>query len=213
MDTGVSQIRPLRSDAEHNRERIVAAAGELFASRGLDVQMATVARLAGVGTATLYRRFPTKESLVAEVFADKFENCTRVIEEALADPDPWRGLCTVLAKVAELQATDRGFSAAFLAAFPDLLDFGDCRDRGLHVVADLIDRAKRSGQLRADFAVSDLALVMTAVNGIAAAVPAAAPAASRRLVAYLLTSFRAEHAGPLPPPAPIDLGDLVPGWS
>ena len=209
MDADTSQIRRLRSDAEQNRGRIVEVAAELFASRGLDVQMATIARRAGVGTATLYRRFPTKESLVTAVFAGKFAGCADVIAAALADPDPWRGLCSLVVEVAEAQAGDRGFSAAFLASFRDMLDFDEFRDVGLNRIAELVDRAKQSGQLRADFAVADLVLVVMAVNGIAAVVPAAAPAASRRLVAFLLTSFRAENAGPLPPPAPLDLADLV----
>src|SRR4051794_1798126 len=79
----------LRADARHNRGRILEAARALFATRGLDVPMAAVARHAGVGVATLYRRFPTRESLITTVFADQFAVCAGTIDDALAGPDPW----------------------------------------------------------------------------------------------------------------------------
>ncbi|EWM19409.1 TetR/AcrR family transcriptional regulator [Kutzneria sp. 744] len=193
----------LRSDAAENRDRILAAARELFAERGLDVQMASVARRAGVGVATLYRRFPTKESLVSAVFAGQFRACVANMDEAIADPDPWRGLTRVIEGICAMQAHDRGFSAAFLEAFPTGAE--DDRARAVHDITVLIERAKQSGQLRADFEPTDLTLVLMANNGIVADTPEAAEAASRRLVAYLLNSFRAGHARPLPPPASVDL--------
>lgn len=146
--------------------------------------------------ATLYRRFPTKEALVGEVFSHQFDTCVSVVDDALADPDPWRGFVTLVEKVGEMQACDRGFSAAVATAFPADV----AAERALGRVTELIDRAKAAGELRADFAVTDLALVLMANDGVTADSPAATRTASRRLVAYLLNSFRAEHAGvPLPP--------------
>jgi AcrR family transcriptional regulator len=199
----------LRSDAAENRDRILAVARELFAERGLDVQMATVARRAGVGVATLYRRFPTKESLVVEVFVDQFRACVASMDEAMADPDPWRGLTTAIEKICTMQAGNRGFSAAVLGTIPTAVDIEAERVRAMGKVEALIERAKASGQLRPDFVVDDLTLVLMANNGIVADTPEAALAASRRLVAYLLDSFRAEHARPLPPPASVDLMDVL----
>jgi AcrR family transcriptional regulator len=209
MSTDASRL--LRSDAASNRTRILDVARELFATQGLDVQMATVARRAGVGVATLYRRFPTKESLVSEVFADQFATCLGTVDEALADPDPWHGLCTAISKICAMQAVDRGFSAAFLTAFPNAVDVERERARATRGIAELIDRAKAAGQLRTDFVPDDLTLVLMANNGIVAATPEATLAASRRLVAYLLSSFRAGQTGPLPPPASLDLRDVLPG--
>src|SRR4051794_13301478 len=83
--------RGLRVDAVRNRERIVEVARELFAERGLDVPMAAIARRSGVGVATLYRRFPTKEALLTEVFADEFIACLSIVDKVLEDPDPWHG--------------------------------------------------------------------------------------------------------------------------
>ncbi len=195
----------MRADARENRARVLAVARELFAERGLDVPMAAIARRAGVGVATLYRRFPTKESLVLEAFTEQFAVCQAVIEEALTDPDPWRGFRTVLEKVCLLQATDRGFTAAFVASFPDM--HSEVRERTWHGFAALVQRAKDSGQLRADFSPHDLTLVLLANSGLAGVPVEVAVAASQRLVAYLLEAFRA-GTDALPPPVPLSL-DLV----
>lgn len=202
MSTEPSHLPGLRVDARQNRDRIVDVARVLFAERGLDVPMTAIARRAEVGVATLYRRFPTKESLITEAFADQFANCTAIIYDALADPDPWRGFCSVFEKVFAIQAGDRGFSAAFLAALPAAVDIDQELDRALRSFATLADRAKEAGALRADFALADLPLLLMANNGVTT------PAASRRLLGYLLNSLRAEHAEPLPPPAPLSLRDL-----
>jgi AcrR family transcriptional regulator len=199
----------LRADALANRNRIIEVARDLFADRGLDVPMAAIARHAEVGVATLYRRFPTKESLVTEVFADQFAACVSVVDDALADPDPWHGFCSVIEKVCTMQALDRGFSAAFVAAFPHVIDVERERDNAIAGFAELIRRAKQTGQLRADFVQDDLALLLKANSGLADGSGPSALAASRRLVAYLLSAFRAENAKPLPPPAPLSLQDAL----
>lgn len=192
----------MRADARENRARLLTVARELFAERGLDVPMAAIARRAGVGVATLYRRFPTRESLVLEAFTKQFEVCQAVLEEALTDPDPWRGFCTVIEEVCLLQARDRGFTAAFVAGFPDL--HSEVRDRTWHGFVALVQRAKDSGQLRADFSPHDLTLVLMANGGLTGVPAETAVAASRRLCAYLLEAFR-EGTDELPPPVPLSL--------
>lgn len=191
---------PLRSDAQDNRERILDAARTLFAAEGLDVPMRQVARRAGVGPATLYRRFPTKQELVTEAFADQLRACRVIVDEGLAHPDPWRGFCLVVEKTCELHARHPGFTEAFIAAYPDAMDFAAARAYSLKSVAELAGRAQRAGGLRADFVLDDLILVIMANRGIGAASAAARVAASRRFAALALQAFRAspEHA-PLPP--------------
>ncbi|MEV4114128.1 helix-turn-helix domain-containing protein [Nonomuraea sp. NPDC049695] len=206
-----SQMEPaqaLRADARHNRVRILEAARDSFATRGLDVPMAAIARRAGVGVATLYRRFPSRESLITEVFGDELATCASVVDEALADPDPWRGFCSLIEKVCAMQAADRGFTDAFLTAFPDAIDYERTRVRAERGLAEVMRRAKAAGRLRADFDLADLTLVLKANFGVATGTSQAAAASSRRLVAYLLQSFRAEHAEPLPPAPPLTLGSL-----
>jgi AcrR family transcriptional regulator len=198
---GAARPQALRADARDNRDRILEAARDAFAALGLEVTMREIARRAGVGVATLYRRFPTKESLVTEVFAEQVAACVAAVDDALADPDPWRGFCMVVQKACTMQALDRGFTAAFLSALPQTADFGRERDHNARGFAELTRRARESGQLRADFAHDDLRLLIMANGGIAADSPDAALAASRRLVALLLQSLRAHPADP-PDPLP-----------
>ncbi|WP_245665051.1 TetR/AcrR family transcriptional regulator [Actinoplanes subtropicus] len=196
----------LRSDARDNRDRILTAARALFAAEGLDVPMREIARRAGVGPATLYRRFPTKDSLVNEAFRERMAACSAILAEGLAEPDPWHGFCLVIEKVCELHARDRGFTVAFMSAFPHTIDFTAARDRAVRDVAELARRAKSTGHLRADFVIEDLILVLMTNGGIRAPSPAAAVAASRRFAALLIQAFRATPgAAPLPPPPRLPL--------
>jgi AcrR family transcriptional regulator len=197
----------LHVDSRQNRDRILASAREAFAADGLDVSMTEIARRAGVGVATLYRRFPTKESLVREVFADQLEVCAGEVHRAAEDPDPWRGFCRALAKLCEMQARDRGFSAAFLSAFPDALPVDEVRARAEEAFAGVVERAKGVGMLRPDFTTDDLTLVLMANNGLVTDSVDAAVAASRRLVAYFLQAFQARD--PLPPPVRLGLRDAL----
>ncbi|MGX1484853.1 TetR/AcrR family transcriptional regulator [Mesorhizobium sp. B2-3-3] len=198
----------LRSDARENRERILAAAREAYALHGIDVPMAAIARRAKVGVATLYRRFPTRAALVTEAFSEQLAHCAAVLDEGLEDPDPWRGFCSVVEKVCMMQAAERGFTEAFLSQFPDHVGFAEERSRAEEGLALLIRRAKDCGRLRQDFDVHDITLLILANCGAATGAGEDGPAASRRLVGYLLQSFRAEAAAPLPPPAPLGLDRL-----
>ncbi len=200
---------PLRVDARNNRARIVEAARELFADAGLDVTMTDIARRSGVGVATLYRRFPTKESLVTEAFAEQIEVCASVVDDALADPDPWRAFRTVLEKVCAMQAVDKGFTAAFISTFPDAVAFDSLRARAEQGFGELAGRAKDAGALRADFTLDDLTLLLMANGGIITETPEAALAASKRLVALMLQALRADGAEPLPPGPRLGLQHLM----
>ncbi|NGN64392.1 TetR/AcrR family transcriptional regulator [Streptomyces sp. A7024] len=199
----------VRADARRNRERVLEAARAVFAEHGIDAPMATVARRAGVGVATLYRHFPTRDDLVRGAFAQQMEACAGALTDALAAPDPWQGFQQLVETVCELQREERGFPAAFLAAFPDSMPrHAQARERAERDFTTLVRRAQAAGALRADFHPSDLAVALLAHCGLVAALPDDA-AASRRLTAYLLQSFRAGAAGrPLPPPAALALRDL-----
>src|SRR3954451_7908062 len=83
--------RPLRADAERNRSRILAAAREVFARRGLDAGLDEIARHAGVGTATVYRRFPDKQDLIGALFEDRLDQVIALAYGAIAHPDPLLG--------------------------------------------------------------------------------------------------------------------------
>ena len=192
----------LRSDARDNRELILATARAVFAAEGLNVPMREIARRAGVGPATLYRRFPTKEVLVTAAFTDEMRACHDIVGEGLADPDPWHGFCLVIERICELHARNRGFTAAFMSAYPRAMDFAADREYALRSLAGLARRAMDACRLRPDFVLDDLILVLMANSGIRAASPAAAVAASRRYAALAIQAFQASpQASALPPAA------------
>jgi AcrR family transcriptional regulator len=205
------QGRPLRSDARDNREIILAAARTAFSADGLTVPMREIARRAGVGQATLYRRFPTKKALVTEAFSGQMRACHVIIEEGLADPDPWRGFCSVVERVCALHARNRGFTTALMTAFPDAMDLAADRRSALASTAELARRAKEAGRLRPDFVLDDLILVLMANNGIRASSTAARVAASVRFAALAIRGFQAAgEPPPLPPAARLAPTMLIP---
>lgn len=184
----------LRSDARENRRRILRAARETFAERGLDVPLSEVVRRSGVGAATLYRRFPTREALIVEVFTEQVTACVTALLDATDDPDPWRGFCTAIQTLCTLDAGSRGFARAFLTAFPGRVDFQRERQQAEHAFADLVQRAKDAGELRQDFGRDDLTLLLMANGGLTHHDSAARLAASHKLAGYLLRAFRATRA-------------------
>src|SRR4051794_24263967 len=88
--------RPLRKDAERNRQRILDAARELFQQHGSSVTLNDIAHHAGVGVGTVYRRFPDKDELIASLFEQRIDQIAELLEAAAADPEPWHGLAMYL---------------------------------------------------------------------------------------------------------------------
>ncbi|ANS63142.1 transcriptional regulator, tetR family [Streptomyces lincolnensis] len=193
----------LRADAERNRDRILAAARRLYATEGLGVSMASVAREAGVGKATLSRRFATREELINAVFADRMDAYADAVAEALADPDPWHGFTGYIHAVCAMQAADRGFADVLTMSFPAAKALEARRTESYNGFLELIARARRSGHLREDFVPEDLVILQMANAGVLAAAGDDAPDAWRRLVGHMLRSY-ATPGTPIPavPDAP-----------
>ncbi|MFF0462662.1 TetR/AcrR family transcriptional regulator [Streptomyces mexicanus] len=197
--------RTARSDARDNRARILDAARAVFGEEGLSAPMREVARHAGVGPATLYRHFPTKQALITETFAEQRRACHAAVRDALADADPWHGFQSLIERICELHAHSRGFADAFMTAFPEAMDFAADQERTLRAVGELARRAQQAGRLRPGFVVDDLVLMLTAHRGLQDTPRAARVTASRRFAAYVIEAFRAapETEAPTPlPPAP-----------
>jgi AcrR family transcriptional regulator len=193
----------LRVDAERNRQRVVAAAREAFAEVGLEVPAEEIAHRAGVGVGTLYRRYPTRPELVAAAFETKMTAYAEAAKQALEDPDPWHGFCDFLERICAMQAGDRGFTTVLTMTFPTAKQFEADRDRAFTDFKTLVERAKATGKLRADFVTEDLPMFLMANAGVLAATADAAPNAWRRLVGYLIQGCAASSAQPLPdPPKP-----------
>lgn len=145
-----------RADAVRNRERIVAAAREMLVEFGADVPLDDVARRAGVGNATVYRNFPDRDALVREVVCSVMDRTARAAEQMLAETGD---AFEALERFAHTSADERisalcpVISSTFDQHHPDL---EDARRRVENLVAQLIDRAKAAGQLRADVEFGDL---------------------------------------------------------
>lgn len=175
----------------------------MFAQRGLDVPVGDIARHAGVGVATLYRRFPTRADLIAGAFEAKMAAYADAVAHALADPDPWAGFCSYIERVCAMQAEDRGFAGVLTMTFPMARQFQAERDRAYQGFAELVRRAQAIGKLRADFVPEDLVMLLMANAGVITSAASAAPETSRRFTAYMIQAFSAASAEPLPvPPTP-----------
>jgi len=192
---------PLRSDARRNREKILAAASELFALEGPDLCVDDIARRAGVGHATVFRRFPTKDDLVLAMFEERLEELAAIAEAAAARDDPWEGLVELMTEIGERHARDRGLMEALgTQAFgsPRLTEH---RLRLVEPVGRLLRRAQEAGAVRVDLEPPD---VMFLISAVAKSSPCRfeIPDLWRRYLGVILDGMRPDTATPLAPPAP-----------
>ncbi|MBC3841252.1 TetR/AcrR family transcriptional regulator [Streptacidiphilus sp. 4-A2] len=193
--------RALRADAERNRARLVEAARAVFAESGLDAPLEDIAERANVGIATLYRRFPTREELIAATYEAQLAVFAQTVEDALHVPDPWAGFSGCIEQLCAMQAENRGFTTLVTIALPDSTEATALRERAKSGLAALVQRAQEAGVLREDFVAEDVALILMANAGVLRATRDGAPHAWRRLVAYLLEVFRVDGGEPEPLPA------------
>ena len=150
---------PLRADAQRNRLRIIDAAGELFAERGLGVTMDEIAAHAGVGVGTVYRRFPEKELLVHALFEDRIAELIAIAEAALRFEDPWKGLVHFIEGVAAFHARNRAVRELIFSSDPGRAWAAGARARIQPLGAKIVERAQASGDLRDDMSPLDVPLI------------------------------------------------------
>ena len=196
-------VRPLRRDAEQNRQRILRAAAEVFTTRGLQATLDDVARHAGVGVGTVYRRFPDKESLVEALFEERIGQMAAIADKALAEPDSWTGLTGFLEQACELLSSDRGLREILMFATygRDRVQAG--RTRMQPLVTALVERAQRDGKLRADLRPTDMLFIEFMLTSAAGYAEQVRPQVWRRYLALLTDALRParDDTTPLPVPA------------
>jgi AcrR family transcriptional regulator len=198
--------RPRRRDARDNRDKVLAAARVRFAADGLDASLNAVARDAGVSIGTLYNHFPTRDELIDATQLERVEESVRSAEAALTAADAWAGLVQHLTTMAELQATDRGFTDVCVRPLPVGSRIEQVKQRGQTLFHELIARVQAAGMLRPDVDVTDIGLLLWSVVRATEGVREHAPEAWRRHVAILLDGLRTEAAHPLPGrPLPHDI--------
>jgi AcrR family transcriptional regulator len=155
---------PLRADAERNRQRLLAAAKDLFRTRGLDVTLDDVARHAGVGTGTAYRRFANKDALIDALMADRIAEISQIAKECLDEPDPWAGLTGFFERALALQAADRGLKEVLFSPGRGRERSNQARNRIAPVVTKLVRRALDAGVVRPDLETTDVAVINYMLN-------------------------------------------------
>ncbi|MFD0410531.1 TetR/AcrR family transcriptional regulator [Kitasatospora sp. NPDC127116] len=191
--------RLLRADAARNAEKIVRAAREVFAEQGPDAHLDDVARRAGVGAATLFRRFPDKAALLRAVLDQRFgEHVRPVIQAAAHDADPASGLVRVLEAALESVAGDYNVLAAARAAGVLTPATGEEFFAALDA---LLARGQDAGVIRADLVPDDLHRIVVMLVSVLWTMEAREDG-WRRYLALVLDGLSPAGARPLPCPAP-----------
>lgn len=154
----------MRADARRNRERLLAAADEVFAESGTDTSTEEVARRAGVGIGTVFRHFPTKEALLEAVFVRRLRQLADHADGLADAPDPGQAFFAFLDALAELTGTKRALSDALADAGVDVMETaapvkGDVRRAG----ATLLRRAQDAGAVRPEVGVDELMALLVGV--------------------------------------------------
>ncbi|HEY2575968.1 MAG TPA: TetR/AcrR family transcriptional regulator [Streptosporangiaceae bacterium] len=195
--------RPLRKDAERNRQRILRAAAEVFTTRGLQTSLDDVARHAGVGVGTVYRRFPDKNALVDALFEERLQQIVGLAEQAWGEPDSWVALATFLEKAGELLAADRGLREILMFATYGRDRIATAKGQMQPAVTKLVARAQQDGKLRADVEPTDFPFVEFMLTAAAEYGDRIQPGIWRRYLTIILDGLRPRRdtVTPLPVPA------------
>jgi AcrR family transcriptional regulator len=207
--------RPLRRDAERNRQRILDAARALVAEVGLDISHDDIARAADVGVGTVYRRFPDKRKLIEELFDERVDQIIALVEAALQFDDPWQGLHHFLQGNLELQAGNQGLKELMLGNSRATELAQKAQQRIGTAVRELVARAHASGQLRPDVGEADFPLVQMMVGAVMEDARHIDPDLWRRALALVLDGYRADgRRAPLPgrTPAPEQIEQVLSHW-
>ena len=184
--------RPLRADARRNREKIVAAAAAAFAEGGLEAQVEDIARRAGVGVGTVYRHFPTKETLVEALAEQHFAHLADIAEAAVAQRgDAWESFASTIWRAATAVAGNVAL-CEIIGGRPSAVQAAALGQQRLGVaMATLVARAQQAGAMRADATVDDIRTIMCGFGHVAAAQRGGAPVNWERYLQIALDGLRA----------------------
>jgi AcrR family transcriptional regulator len=156
----------VRTDVARNRARILQAARSAFSEHGAGVPISTIARAAGVGTATLYRHFPSRDELLTAMFDGEIRTRITVLDRAVADPDPWHGFVQSLNTVAEMDIAYPGLGDAIVSRRDSIPIYDDLWEHAMSGLSALAARLRAAGTVRQDFGPADIVVILTALNGI-----------------------------------------------
>lgn len=190
--------RQLRADATRNVERILRAARDVYAELGPDAPVEAVARRAGVGERTLYRRFPTKADLVrAALDQSVAEDLTPAIEDARRSTDALHGLTQLFEAAISLGAHEQNLLIAAQRAGSLTADISDSLNEAL---TELVRRGQQAGAIRGDLVADDLLRLIGMLYSVLSTMDSASDG-WRRYVALMLDAISTNERQPLPPAA------------
>jgi AcrR family transcriptional regulator len=189
--------RPLRADAARNRALILDAARDAFADGGLEVGVEEIARRAGVGKGTLYRRFPTKEALIRAIFDEILADIERLAAEE--DPDAAAGFERFLEDAARMQASNQGFYDVVMQRRAGSPMTPEQQRRYLAAVGLPLARAQAAGRVRDDLVPEDIQLLLRMLGATTRPAPDGRPMDDHwpRYLGLLLDACRPDSATPL----------------
>jgi len=195
-----------RADSRRNRLRLVSAARELVAERGVDVTAAEIAARAEVGVGTLYRRFGSKDALIRDILADGIDEAETVATAALAEPDAWTGLSMFVSFFSMIQVANQGIAEYVASATSIPEDMRDYHGHLRTLTQELVARAHRDGSLRADITWEDVVILCRSSVGAGECLGVrATPAQWERTSAIMLEGMRAHDAAPLRGTPPVNM--------
>jgi AcrR family transcriptional regulator len=178
--------RPLRADAQRNRDALLAAGREVFTERGPDASLEEIARRAGVGVGTLYRHFPTRQALVEAVYVDEVEALCRSAADH-AGLSSWDALVRWFNRFVDYVATKKALVEEMMATIgQDAQVFRTCHDAIFAAGQPLLERAKQDGAVRPDVEFIDVIRMVSGVTMIRNAEPEDV----RRVLAMALDGLR-----------------------
>ena len=196
--------RPLRADAARNAERILRAARTVYAELGPDAPVEAVARRAGVGERTLYRRFPAKADLVRAALDQSIaEHLMPAIEDARHVDDPLGGLNQLIEAAIGLGAREHHLLTAVHRAGALTADISDSLNQALH---ELVRRGQEAGRVRADLVADDLPRLMAMLYGVLPTMDSDTDG-WRRYVALVLDAISITERKPLPAVAALRISE------
>ena len=202
--------RPLRADAARNAERILRAAREVYDELGPDVQVETIARRAGVGERTLYRRFPTKGELIRAALDQSIaEDLTPTIEDALGADDPLVGLVQLIDAAVSLGAREHHLLTAARRAGSLTSDISTALYDALN---ELARRGRTAGLVRADLIDDDLPRIMAMLHSVLFTMDSGSDG-WRRYVAMIVDAISTGAREPLPASAPLRFDPASSSWA
>jgi AcrR family transcriptional regulator len=194
--------RPLRADAERNRRRILEAASQLFAERGLQVSLDEVAARAGVGVGTVYRRFADREALIDALLQARVDEFLAMVDAAAANPDPWEGLVHFIDTGAEFHGRNRAVKELMFSARGSREWVDRVRSEVRPKVAAIVEAAKAQGELRDDLDVLDVPMIELMLAAAIEFIGGEDPETWRRMLGIVIDGLRAERRGRTPLEAP-----------